>query len=556
MVRDPVTSYARKVVRGRAGRPTSRLEMLASQRHLADLTAAKSRGLKWNVTAAADAIKFFSLLPHTKGRQWAGQLFKPEPWQQLIIGSLFGWERLDGTRRFRRAYVELPRKSGKSFLAAGVAIKLAFFDGEQRAEVYLAATKREQARIVFDEAVAMVRATPALKSRLGISVGNLHQLSTGSKLQPLGADADTTDGLNISGAIVDELHAHKTRHMVDVLDTATAARLQPLIFEITTAGVDRLSVCYEHHDYATRLLEGVFDDDAWFVFLAGIDPGDDWADERSWRKANPNLGVSVDIEDLRSKAEKAQRVPADQNAFRRLHLCEWTEQENRWLDLAAWKACGDPLRDLDGLPCYVGLDLSSTSDLTAAVLVFPHEDGTIDVLPRFWLPEARVAMRAERRDRVPLEVWARDGHLFASPGNVIDYELVRAQLAEDAKRYQIREVAFDPWNATQLMTWLQSDGFTCVEVRQGYRTLSAPTKALEAHVLSQTIRHANHPVLAWCAGNVAVEQDPSGNIKPSKSKATDRIDGIVALVMALDCVARKTELPNVYLTRGVVTLGG
>lgn len=378
---DAVTAYAKAVVRGRTGRPTSRLERLACERHIRDVAAQRERGLVWSVDAAAEAIRFFSLLPHTKGRQWAGQTFKPEPWQQFVLGSVFGWLRADGTRRFRRSYVRLPRKNGKSFIAAGVALKLAFFDGEQRAEVYTAATKREQARIVFDEAKAMVTAVPGLKSRIGVSVGNLHQLSSGSKLQPLGADADTTDGLNISGAIVDELHAHKTRAMVDVLDTATAARLQPHIFEITTAGYDRQSVCYEHDDYATRLLEGVFEDDAWFVFLTGMDPGDDWTDPKSWHKANPNLGVSVDIEDLRAKCTKAQRVPANQNAFRRLHLNEWTEQEDRWLDLAAWQSCGQPLRELAGRPCYVGLDLSSTSDLTAMVLVFPWDDGTLDVLP-------------------------------------------------------------------------------------------------------------------------------------------------------------------------------
>jgi phage terminase large subunit-like protein len=539
-VRDPATVYARSVVRGKNGRPVSRLELLCAQRHLDDVSHARARGLKWDIAASNAAIAFFSELPHTKGRQWAGQKFQPEPWQRFLIGSLFGWQRVDGTRRFRRAYVELPRKNGKSFLAAGVALWLAFFDGEARAEVYTAATKREQARLVFDEAAAMVKRTPDLKALINVSVGNLHSLASGSKLQPLGADADTTDGLNISGAIVDELHAHKTRAMVDVLDTATAARLQPLIFEITTAGCDRETVCWEHHDYAARLLEGVFEDDAWFVFLAGADPGDDWTDERTWQKANPNLGVSVSLDDLREKARKAERVPTDQNAFRRLHLNEWTEQEDRWLNVKDWQACNakvDP-DALRGRPCYVGLDLSATSDLTALSLAFPADDDAVDVLMRFWLPEARIALRAERRDSVPLESWVREGWLRSTPGNVVDYEAIRAELGVLARTYQIKQVGFDPWNATQLMTQLQGDGFECVEIRQGYLSLSAPTKALEARVLSKRIRHGGNPVLTWCASNVAVETDPAGNVKPSKKRAKDRIDGIVALIMALDLVNR------------------
>jgi phage terminase large subunit-like protein len=436
-----------------------------------------------------------------------------------------------------------------STIAAGVALLLAFFDGEARAEVYIAATKREQAKIVFDECRAMVKQTRGLRTRITVAVGSLFSPSTGNKLVPLGADADTTDGLNISGAIVDELHAHKTRSMVDVLDTGTGARLNPHIFEITTAGSDRLSVCYEHHRYAEQILSGVFADDTWFVFVTGMDPGDAWTDEASWAKANPNLGISVGLEDLRAKCEKAQRVPADQNAFRRLHLNEWTEQEDRWLDMAAWRACGDPVdvAALEGRECFAGMDLSSTADLTAYVLVFGGDDGIVRVVPRFFLPEARVAARAERRDLAPLDSWVREGYLVATPGNVVDYDLVRAQLVADAARFNIREVALDPWNATHLATQLASDGFTCVETRQGFATLSAPTKHLETLVLSRKIAHGQHPVLGWCASNVAVETDPAGNIKPSKKRARDRIDGIVALVMGLDRLGRNTVEPTANL---------
>ena len=526
-----------------------RLERLACARHLRDLQEGKARGLRWQRDEAERAIEFFTHLPHVQGRQWAGRQFAPEPWQQFLIGSLFGWRRREnGARRFRHAYVRLARKNGKSFIASGLALLLAFFDDEPGAEVYCAATKREQAKKVSDISMQMVKMTPDLRSRIGITVSGLYQYSTGSKLQPLGADADTTDGLNVSAAIVDELHAHKSRAMVDVLDTATGARAQPMIFEITTAGYDRDSICFEHDEYATRLLEGAFVDDSWFVFIAAPDETDDWLDEHGWQKANPNLGISVDIEDLRAKARKAQRVPADQNAFRRLHLNQWTAQEDRWLDMDVWRACGTPVDPLAlaGRVCYVGLDLSATTDLTAMALVFPDASGHVDVLMRFWLPEARVMLRAERRDLVPLDAWQREGWLFTTPGNVIDYERIRAQLLADAERYQIKEIAFDPWNARQLVTQLQGDGFTCVEVRQGFQSLSPPTKDLEARILSQRVRHGNHPVLNWCASNVAIETDATGNIKPSKARARDRIDGIVALVMALDRVARRQMAERAY----------
>lgn len=536
-----MTTYARAVVSRRVKRPVGALERAACQRHLDDLDHATSRDLIWHKPSAQQAIKFFSQLPHVQGRQWAGQKFTPEPWQQFLIGSLFGWLRPDGKRRFRRAYVRLARKNGKSYLASGLALRLAFFDEEPGAEVYCAATKREQAKKVSDISTQMVKMTPDLRARIGVTVSGLYQYSTGSKLQPLGADADTTDGLNISGAVIDELHAHKNRAMVDVIDTATGARDQPMVFEITTAGYDRESICYEHDEYSTRLLHRVFEDDSWFAFIASLDEDDDWLDERVWPKANPNLGVSVYLDDLRAKALRAQRIPADQNAFRRLHLNEWTTQEDRWIDLPTWRLCGDAVdvAALRGRACYVGLDLSATTDLSAAALAFPSADGTVDVLMRFWLPETRIAAREERREGVPLEAWARDGWLTATPGNVIDYERIREQLLRDAEQFQIKEIAFDPWNARQLVTQLQGDGFACVEVRQGFQSLSPPTKDLEARILSKRIRHGNHPVLNWCASNVAVETDAAGNVKPSKARARDRIDGIVALVMALDRIARR-----------------
>jgi phage terminase large subunit-like protein len=494
-------------------------------------------------------------LKHSKGVH-AGQAFTLSPWQQFITGSLDGWKRTDGKRRFRVAYEEIARKNGKSTFLAGTGIKTTFFDGEAGAEGYCAATKRDQARIVFDEMRRMVMRTPGLRSRIKAGASNLHQDATACKLEPLGADADTLDGLNVHFAAIDEVHAHKTRAVVDVIETATGARSQPLIVYITTAGYDRTSVCWELRNYSVQVLEGIFEDDTWFAYIATIDEGDRWQDEAVWVKANPNLGISVNLDDLQRKAEKAKRLPTAQNAFRRLHLNEWTEQSERWLPLEEWDACADAVDVEDGRNGFIGLDLSSTRDLSSALLVFPDADGVLDLMPVFWIPEQSIesgsVMRAER-DKEQLRNWIEQGLIRATPGNVIDYDVIRRDLNELAERFMLREIAYDPWNATQLVTQLQGDGFECFPLRQGFSSLSAPAKELEARVLSRRIRHGGHPVLRWMASNVAVEMDAAGNIKPSKKASTEKIDGIVALVIALDRVTRH-EGPSVYESRGLLAL--
>jgi phage terminase large subunit-like protein len=411
---DPVTAYARAVTDGQV--LANRLVRLACERHLEDLGSGASRGLCFDHQAAQHAIQFFGFLRHSKG-EWAGQTFALAPWQAFVVGSLFGWQRADGLRRFRTAYCAVPRKNGKSTLSAGIALYLLVADGEQGAEIYSAATTRDQARIVFDEAKRMVGSSPALKRRVQVLINNLNVAASASRFMPLSSDASSMDGLNVHGAIIDELHAHKTRHVVDVLDTATGARRQPLLFEITTAGYDRHSICFEHHDYAIKLLEGTLQDDSWFAFIAAADEDDDWTDRRVWRKANPGFGLSVKEDDLARKAEKAIALPGAQNAFRRMHLNEWTEQAERWIDLAAWDACNRPvnLEGLRGLPCFGGLDLSTTTDVTALAWVFPPDDhgGLWCVLSRYFVPEENLRKRAER-DRVPYDLWTRQGFIQAS----------------------------------------------------------------------------------------------------------------------------------------------
>jgi phage terminase large subunit-like protein len=530
---DPVTAYARSVSEGPV--LANHLARLACERHLDDLASGAGRGLRFDLAAARHAIEFFGFLRHSKG-EWAGEAFILAAWQAFIVGSLFGWKRSDGLRRFRTAYCAVPRKNGKSSTSAGIGLYLLVADNEQGAEIYSAATTRDQARIVFDEAKRMVASSPALRRRVEPLINNLHVAGSASRFMPLSSDSSTMDGLNVHGAIIDELHAHKTRGVVDVLDTATGARRQPLLFEITTAGYDRHSICFEHHDYSIKVLDGVLPDDSWFAYIAAADEGDDWTDPKVWRKANPNFGISVKEDDLARKAEKAIALPGAQNAFRRLHLNQWTEQAERWIDMAAWDACAFPvdLEQLRGRPCFGGLDLSTTTDVTALAWIFPpgHDGELWRVLSRYFVPEDHLRKRAER-DRVPYDLWTRQGFIEATPGNVVDYGAIEQRIRADAALFDVKEIAYDPWNATHIALRLQEEGAKMIEFRQGFRSMAAPTRELEKLIVSQKLAHSGNPVTRWMAANVAVAQDPAGNLKPAKDKSTERIDGIVALIMAI-----------------------
>ena len=431
-------------------------------------------------------------------------------------------------------------------LSAGIALYLLVADGEQGAEIYSAATTRDQARIVFDEAKRMVGSSPALKRRVQVLINNLNVEASASRFMPLSSDASSMDGLNVHGAIIDELHAHKTRHVVDVLETATGARRQPLLFEITTAGYDRHSICFEHHDYAIKLLEGTLQDDSWFAFIASADEGDDWTDPKVWRKANPSFGLSVKEDDLARKAEKAIALPGAQNAFRRMHLNEWTEQAERWIDLAAWDACNGPvdLEQLRGKTCFGGLDLSTTTDVTALAWVFPPEGrwplarAVALLRARGEPPQARRARPRALRPLVPAGLHR---------GHARQRRRLRRHRAAHPRRsalFQVKEIAYDPWNATHIALRLQDEGATMVEFRQGFRSMAAPTRELEKLIVSRKLAHGGNPVTRWMAANVAVAQDPAGNLKPAKDKSTERIDGIVALIMAIGRAIVAQEEPQ------------
>lgn len=545
MSADPVTAYARSVVAGEV--VTGKLVRLACERHLRDLVEGPARGLSWNpdrlndegepITPPADhAIQFFDYLKHSKG-EWAGQSFVLSPWQKFVIGCVFGWLKEDGTRRFNTAYVEIARKNGKSTLLAGVGLYLFMADDEAGAEVYSSATKKDQAKIVWSESERMVKASPHLRSKVGIFKNNLHIAGTASKFEPLGADSTTLDGLNAHGNLVDELHAHRDRGVWDVLVTSMGARRQPLTFAITTAGTyEPESIGWELHDHAVKVMEGALEDDSFFAYVAAIDKEDeDWTDPAIWPKANPNYGVSVKPEYMARMCQDAINKPSFTNTFLRLHLDRWTQQVHRWISMEKWNAITaavDP-EALRGRECWAAIDLSQKLDITAAALVFPDGAGGYDLLLRCWCPEATILERS-RKDRVPYDAWVRDGWMMATPGEVIDYDFIRADLNRLAEEYDIREVGFDPWNAQQLATQLQEgDGFTMVAMRQGYATMSEPSKEFERLVVSGKLRHGGNPVLRWMASNVAKTEDAAGNIKPDKEKSREKIDGVVAVIMAV-----------------------
>lgn len=459
---------------------------------------------------------------------------------------IFGWKRADGSRRFRQGYIAVPRKNGKTTLLSGEGLKLLVADKEPGAEVYTIASTKDQAKLIFDEAVRMRNASPALTQRVGLVKNNLHVLSTNSRFMPLSADDETHHGLNASAGLADELHVHPTRDLWDVIATSQAARRQPLMLGITTHGWDRQSFCYAQYEYSRKILEGIFQDDTFFAFIAMLDDGANWEDEREWAKCNPNFGKSVKIEYLREQAQRAKNDPTALNAFLRLHLNVWTQQDERAILPHKWAACSgttpnsDPcetrklwLQVMKGKTCFAALDLSSTLDLTADLLFFPKQPGfaRARVLPFFFVPQETIVERS-KKDRVPYDVWERQGFLFATPGNVVDYDFIREHHRNLAREYRIQATAFDPWNATQLVTQLQGDGLPMLEHQQGYRSMSAPTKAVLAMVASADFEHGNNPVLTWMADNLVVTQDPAGNLKPDKSKARERIDGMTALVMA------------------------
>ena len=502
---------------------------------------------------------------HIKGR-WAGQQFSLLGWQMDIIKQAFGTLKKNGKRQYRTVYIEIPKKNGKSELSSAIALYGLTADGEQGGEVYSAAGEREQASLVYYPAAQMVRNNPVLDGRLKIidSRRRIVDFHTNSFYQVLSSESYSKHGINPSVIIFDELHAQPNRELWDVLTEGTdVAREQQLIFVITTAGVfDKESIGWQVHDYAVRVKEardrGEEIDPTFLPIIHAAPEDADWEDEEVWTACNPSFGTIFDIDNLREHCTAAKNDPARLNNFLRFRLNRWVGQVERWLPMDKWVLCGEDF-DKDALvkrECYGGLDLSSSIDLTAFVLVFPPDKRgeRWKILPKFYIPEDNIFERA-KRDRVPYDMWVRAGLIVATPGNVVDYGFIRRDVNNASKIYNLKEVAFDPWGAVRLATDLhEADGINMVEFRQGWKSMSPPMKDLLKMTLSGELQHDNHPTLRWCANNLAVKIDAAENVKPEKDKSYERIDGVVALTMGLGRALVAYERKSKYRKEGLMVL--
>jgi phage terminase large subunit-like protein len=559
---------------------------LAVDRFLWDLTEGRLRknAIYFDIDAAAYVIEFYETFLCFAEGEHDGQPFILQPWQQFILANIFGWMGADGFRRFRTAYIEIGKGNGKSPLLAGIGIFGMVADGEPGAEIYSAAVVKEQAKILFRDAENMVDKSPYLRSRIQKHVNNLSCKGTNSFFRPISSEKRALDGKRVHMALIDEVHEHPTRIVIQKMRAGTKGRRQALIAEITNSGYDRLTICYEHHEYSLKVLEGVIENDSWFGYVCMLDPCDGcraegkdqpnpkcdkcdkWTDERVWIKANPNLGVSIHLKYLREQVAEALGMPSQQNIVMRLNFCAWTEQSVRWMPMDLWDACAGPALDppqleevldqlvpkhLAGRRCYGGLDLASTSDLAPLVLIFPDDGNAI--LCFCWVPKDNIRIRSER-DRVPYQLWADQGLLIPTAGNEIDYGVIRRDIKLLGEKYDIKEIGFDKWNATQLAAELTTDGFTMVPISQKMDGMAGPTKDVLTKVRSRRVRHFAQPVLRFAASNVATIQDPQGNERPDKEKSTEKIDPMVALIMANGRAMVNPEGGSVYDERGFIIL--
>ncbi|MGO1368519.1 terminase large subunit [Senegalia sp. (in: firmicutes)] len=505
-------------------------------------------------------INFIENLKHTKG-EWHNKPFILLPWQKEIIRNLFGVIKEDGYRQFNTGYVEIPKKQGKTELGAAIALYMLLADGEWGAEVYSCAADRAQASLIYQVAVDMIGLSPALRKRLKIvaSQKRIVYPAMNSFYQVLSSEAFSKHGINPHAVLFDETHV-ANREMFNVMTHGAAdARRQPINFLITTAGNDRHSIGFEIHQKAEDIIEGRKHDQTFYPTIYGAKDDEDWTDPKVWRKANPSLGVTVPEEKMAIACENAKQNPAEENLFRQLRLNQWVKQSVRWMPMEKWDLCNLPVNpeELEGRICYGGLDLSSSIDITAFVLVFPArtEDENYIILPYFWIPEENLRLRV-RRDHVPYDTWERQGYIKTTEGNVVHYGFIETFIEELGTKYNIREIAFDRWGAVQMTQNLDGMGFTVVPFGQGYKDMSPPTKELMKLTLEKKLSHGGNPVLRWMMDNIYIKTDPAGNIKPDKEKSTEKIDGAVATIMALDRAIRNegNNGGSVYDERGILVL--
>jgi len=554
--RDPVTAYARAVTNGKilAG-PYVRD---ACRRHLADLELAPARGFFFDLEKVTRAIGFYRDVLRLNGGEYEGQAYELLDWQAFIVGSLFGWVDAEGMRRFRQAYIETAKGSGKSPLAAGVGLYGLTADGEARAEVYAAATKKDQAMILFRDAVAMRDLSPQLTARLhksgvGENAWNLAYHQTGSFFRPISAD-DGQSGPRPHISLLDEIHEHRNGYVVEMLKAGQKSRRQPLTLMITNSGTDKRTVCWDYHDYGAKVAAGSLQDDSFFAYICALDETDDpFKDERCWPKANPSLRHGLPgIKYLRDQVAQARGMPGKESIVRRLNFGQWVEAEAPWIGGDIWfqaapePDCGDAI--LYGRKCWAGLDLSSTQDLTALVLLFePTEDDPVWRLkPHFWLPGDALHDKADK-DRVPYIAWRDAGHLTALPGRAINKLAVLRTLAEVVSLYDVQSIAYDEWRMADLLMLIDQEGISLPPLkpfRQGFKSMAPAVDEFERLLLSGQLKHDGNPVMNWNAANAVVMTDPAGNRKVAKERATGRVDGIVAAVMAAGSASNGEAVQN------------
>ena len=504
--------------------------------------------------AASKAIGFIeTFCSHTKG-ELHGKPLLLEDWQKKIIGDLFGWKQENGLRKYRTAFIEVGRKNGKSTLCAAIGIYMLFSDDERGSEIYSAAGDRQQAGIVFEIAKQMILHSKELTKRAKVFRNSITNESKGNFYQAISSDSKTKHGFNANCIIFDELHTQPNRDLWDTLLTSTGSRRQPLCIAITTAGHDRQSICWEIYNYAKQVQDNIIEDSSFYSAIYEAEIEDDITSEKTWKKANPNYGISLRKEYMKREAQRAIDVPSYQNTFKRLMLNIWTDSITAWIGNKEWEDCkGDiDLEKLKGKECWAGLDLASTRDISALVLLFKEDDKFI-VVPYFFIPEENAKKRSER-DKVDYMTWGKQGHIIFTSGDVADYNFIKKKIMDLGMEYRIQSIAYDRWNASQLVIDLTNDGVPMSSFGQGFQSMSAPTKELEKLILGKQIIHGNNPAMNWMLSNIALQEDPAGNIKPNKAKSTEKIDGVVAMIMSLGEYMTEGDINSVYDGRGLLIL--
>lgn len=499
------------------------------------------------------------LFRFTEG-EWADKPFVLTEWQACLIRLLIGWKKSDGTRLFRRLFLWVARKNGKTELIAALSLLFWIMDGEKGGQAYAMASKEDQAKLPFEKAKTMIKLNPDLISKVMINKKSLYLAALWAKYEVLTGTASGKHGLSASVIVGDEIHEWRDKVLYTTLHQSTAARRQPIELLASTAGIKGFGCGYEMFSESQDILQGQKDDPETLVVIFAASPDDDWTDENIWKKANPNLGVSPKLEYLRAECNKAKENPNLENDFRRYHLNQWTEQNIRWIPMKQWDLCHvhswqDLPHILRGKHCFGGGDLSSTRDITALVWVFPPQDGLEKwtILPRLWVPAESIERRA-RVDRVPYDVWAKSGAIIRTSGSVVEYQAVKRQIKNDSEIFDVRGIAFDRWNSTGIVVELQEEGAPVIFFGQGFASMSAPSKVFETLIFSEQMDHGGHPAMKWMAGNVAILTDPAGNIKPAKDKSSEKIDGIVAAIMGIGLAEQDTDATSVYQERGLLIL--